>query len=220
MSEPEAGKAEGQNAAGGAGNAPAATEAGKAPGGANGSAPGRIPDEVMPLVEKLFDERLPKKLTEARTAWEQELADQKKRDSMSEADRLKADLASKDGRIQELERTATTNARVAELVAKSGGKVSPALAEKVVATHQGDWDVDAALAAGLEQARSLLQAWGFDPGAKGLPPNIPGSGGTPPSADESGLTDEAIDRAVREGRMKLEDANRIWDARRRAVRGR
>lgn len=170
--------------------------------------PSEIPADLMPLVERKFDERLGK----IKAQWEADAAEARKRSEMSEIEKLRADHTAATEQLKALQAQATNSTRAAELVARSGGKVSLDIAEKVVSTHQGDWNADAALQAGLAQATALLKAWGFDPGAPAPAPAFPTQGGGTRPADKGKWTDQQIAEAVRTGAMKLDEANRLWDA--------
>jgi len=193
---------------------PPAGDAGGAvttPGAAPQLDPNNLPPEVLAVVNARIQKDADGIRSAERERVKAELAAEQKRQEMTDAQRLQADLTARDARIAELEGKATVATRTADLVARSGGKVSAALAEKVVTAFQGDWNVDKALEDGLAQAKSLLQAWGFNPDAPAPAPTFQPQGGGPLPSDKSKWTDEQIAEAVRGGQIKLDEANRLWD---------
>jgi|GEM_PF-6027891 len=189
----------------GAGSVPAVTPI--TPAGKADATP-TIPTDVMPLVEKLFDERLAKVLPAKQAEWKQSQDQEKKQAEMTELEKATAKTAELQAQLTTANANYTRESRVRELV----GKAVPSLMAEGIVNRLGDgFTIEKA----VEMANAELAPL---KAGSGVVTPFPGAGGSPGASSES-LSDEQIQDAVRSGRMKLADANALWDQRKLSASG-
>lgn len=210
----DAGKATAGNADTGAPVAGAAATTTTEPAG-KAAPPQQIPSDLMPHVEKMFDDRLAKVLPQKQQEWETKQAEALRQAQLSAEQKAVEELTKLKTENAALTAKMTRNERVNEIIGKSGGKVSPLLAGALVDSWAGDWDAGKAVESAINEARTLAQ--NFAPAGSSVP-HFPGAGGQAGTGTDA-LTDAEIKQAVTEKRMTLADANKLWDARAAAKAG-
>jgi len=199
----EAGKAPDAAAAGNAAAAtvPPAGEAVKAPS---------IPTEVMPLVEKLFDERLAKVLPAKQQEWEAAQKNAQKQAEMSELEKANARAATLESQLSVATANYTRESRVRELV----GKAIPSLMAEGIVNRLGDGYTPEKA---IEMATAELAP--LTAGKAAPPATFPGAGGQSSGTGNDALSDAELQAQVKSGAMKIDEFNRVMDARRFAKAG-